>query len=132
MKKLWNDVNLAQMKPLVCHYIRDGCPSNLLKVSLEKFGLLVCIQKECHGGNNLIHVSVSMDIGTVEPVMAILGCCNLKMYMEEVIQACFGYDFLLIEDRFEVSFPDGDISPKPASKISSNPEDYVYHWFYKL
>ena len=131
MTKLWNDVDLARLKPTVCEYIRNGSPSDTLKLEIEKFSLFMCIQKEEHNGIKLIHVSISiMDLEIVEVCMAITHSANLKRYMEEIIQACFGYDFLLIERAFDMKSMQQEQPIQTASSVSSDPSKYVYHWFY--
>ena len=130
MKKLWNDAALAALKPDICQHVRSGATDSMT-IELVTHGLFVNVQNEAHEGIPLIHVSVSVgDEEVVRQGMQATECGDFKEYAEEVIQACFGYDFLLVEHVFEVTALRA-ITKRHRTRAQSDPKALVYHWFYK-
>lgn len=135
MIKLWNDTELSSVTPAVLDAANgknDG-----ISIKAVKFGLLFHIQREEHqlGGKtcHFVHVSCSVtDNDQVTKAAKELEIGHFHIYVEEIIQALFGYDHLLIE----VDMKDGIRSPVRMTLISPELDpkkyfNYTYHWFYE-
>jgi hypothetical protein len=129
VNKLWGDKDLASAKDVVWKYL--GNSEGLESISIEKYGLYIRITKEVHADTPYIHTSLSIsDFDVLVVKMKEFDCFNIKAFMEEVIQACFGYDTLLIEKKFLAS-PMNLTKPLSAQNLPSSPDAYVYHWIYE-
>lgn len=122
ISKLWKNPAFETIKGTISENIKDT------PVSISVFGMFLYVEMIKDG----IHISASVrDYQTLVSSMIDMSCHNLRTFMEETIQACFGYDVLLIEQRFLVTFGTQE-EPYVCQFFPSNPKDkdYVYHWVY--
>jgi hypothetical protein len=133
VKKLWADSDLFPARDAVWNYLNNSVELESASINAKKFGLYIRVSREVYVGRAFVHVSVSVpDFDTLVVKMEEFKCCNIRAYMEEVVQACFGYDILLIEKDFFSSPIKVLANPiTVASDLPSSPDAYVHHWIYE-
>jgi hypothetical protein len=129
VEKLWNNEALKQVRDKTLEALRVS--QGGITIDLKDFGLFIYVMRELsEHGKTEIHVSVSIsDFDATIRAMAKLNYGNPKAFMEEAVQASFGYQTLLIEKRFLATLSGGSVtSGNPPTDPESN---LVYHWIYE-
>jgi len=137
MKKLWDD---DLFKPLRSTVLSNLGAKEDSSIDLsDAFGLFLHITRKEN-----VHVSASISNPSVLIVLITRLIPSvpeasrswwrraIKDFIEDVIQACFGYDILLIERRFAVtSGMETQVKLEFGEDTCGLSEGYVYHWIYE-